>query len=53
MDKKALDKITTVHHYYACAVNCKTMRVSRQMCMLTMELLAQISCETQDRTPSM
>ena len=53
LDKKTLDKITTVHHYYACAVNCKTMRVSRQMCMLTMELLAQISCETQDRTPSM
>lgn len=53
LDKKALDKITTVHHYYACAVNCKTMRVSRQMCTLTMELLAQISCETQDRTPSM
>ena len=53
LDKKALDKITTVHHDYACTVNCKTMQASRQMCTLTMELLAHIRCENPDRPPSM
>ena len=53
LDKKTLDQITAVHHYHACTVNCKTIQVSPNMCTLTMKLLAQIRCETQDRTPSM
>lgn len=49
--KPLISKLIRIHRYYECVVNCTTMSVTQEMCLLEKEVLAALD-QTQSQLPA-